>query len=161
MHLGVVLMKHKDEVSFSLVLNQLMALCKSKGIHVKLYITDNDGAFINALNAVFPETRILMCQRHMNKNAESYLRTQLSSRFCRRREGTRWVDNEGTIEFMMLYKSLMESPNVADYEYPSHEAAAYKIHENPSLWKHGVQGVDESPVVVGNPELDMNAIGLK
>ncbi|KAG5935416.1 hypothetical protein E4U60_003178 [Claviceps pazoutovae] len=136
MHLGVVLMKHKDE------------------------ITDNDGDFINALNAVFPETGILMYQRHMNKGAESYLRTQLSSRFVRRREGTRRIDNEGTNEFMMLYKSLMESPNVADYEHPSHEATAYKIHENPGLWKHGVQGVDESPVVVGNPELDINAIGL-
>lgn len=66
-----------------------------------------------------------MCQRHMNKDVESYLRTQLSSRFGRRREGTHWVDNESTIEFTTLYKSPMESPIVADYEHPSHEVTAY------------------------------------
>lgn len=75
-----------------------------------------------------------MCRWHMNKDVESYLRTQMSGRpgFGRRREGTRYVDNPQTIEFMTLYHSLMKSPTIADYETRlvacerlSHEATAY------------------------------------
>ncbi|KAG6106789.1 hypothetical protein E4U14_004428 [Claviceps sp. LM454 group G7] len=54
-----------DEASFSRVLNQLEALSDSKGIHVKFWTTDNDGAFINVLNAA---ARILLCIWHMNKD---------------------------------------------------------------------------------------------
>ncbi|KAG5956081.1 hypothetical protein E4U58_006757 [Claviceps cyperi] len=43
-----------------------------------------------------------MCTWHMSKDVISYLRTQLSAQFGRHR-----VD---------LYKALMDSPTVADYE---------------------------------------------
>ncbi|KAG5952468.1 hypothetical protein E4U58_000787 [Claviceps cyperi] len=84
----------------------LQDLFESKGFQVKLWVTDNDGAFINDLNAVFPEPRVLMCLWHMKKDVESYLRTQLSSTFGRHREGTRDVDNQSTVEFMKLFQSL-------------------------------------------------------
>ncbi|KAG5916443.1 hypothetical protein E4U61_003595 [Claviceps capensis] len=59
---------HKDEASFSRFLNQLEALFESKGIRVKLWETDDDGSFINALNVGFLEARIIMYILHMNKD---------------------------------------------------------------------------------------------
>ncbi|KAG5934634.1 hypothetical protein E4U59_006074 [Claviceps monticola] len=59
---------HTDEASFSRVLNQLEALFESKGIHIKLWETEDDGAFINALNMGFLEARIILYSLHMNKD---------------------------------------------------------------------------------------------
>ncbi|CCE35178.1 uncharacterized protein CPUR_02109 [Claviceps purpurea 20.1] len=107
-HLGVAMMRQTDEASFIWTLTQLKTLFESSGIQIELWLTDNEAALVNALNAVFSNPRINMCTWHMNKDVLSYLRTQLSNQFGRHREGRMFQDNDSTTEFMNLYGALMD-----------------------------------------------------
>ena len=114
-HLGVVLMRRKNEASFCWVFNHLKAKFDELCIHIRVFITDNDGACINALNNVFNFPKIVMCRWHMNKDVLSYVRQVLTSEFGRYRAGKYWVDNESTKRFMELYYCVLQSATKADY----------------------------------------------
>lgn len=78
-HLVVAMMRQTDEASSTWILTQLKALFESSGIQIELWLTGNEAALVNALNAVFSSPWINMCTWHMNKDVLSYLRTQLSN----------------------------------------------------------------------------------
>ncbi|KAG5941308.1 hypothetical protein E4U60_007961 [Claviceps pazoutovae] len=56
-HLSVAMMRQTDEASFIWTLTQLKALFESSGIQIELWLTDNEAALVNALNAVFSNPR--------------------------------------------------------------------------------------------------------
>ena len=115
-HLGIALMQKQDTEAFSWVFDNLKAKFDTMGITIRIFVTDNDGACINALNSTFNSPKIAMCRWHMNKDVLSYIRTVLNVDFGRRRQGRSWVDNDSTTEFMELYWTTLRSRTEAEFE---------------------------------------------
>ena len=70
-HLGIALMRRQDDEAFSWVFYRLKTKFDTLDIEVRLFVTDNDGACINALNTSFNTPKIAMCRWHMNKDVLS------------------------------------------------------------------------------------------
>jgi hypothetical protein len=104
LHLGVALIARQDESMFRWVFNHLKCLLDEKQVKIPLFITDRDLAAINAIEEVFPESNIILCRWHINKDVLSYARAHCPE-LGRQKDprSRRWIDRDSTTRFINLY----------------------------------------------------------
>ena len=63
-------------------LNCLKHLTMRKNGLSKFFVSDRDLALVNALNAVFPQSKHLLCQFHIDKNVQAKCKVPVHKKDC-------------------------------------------------------------------------------
>ncbi|PNX77898.1 protein FAR1-related sequence 5-like [Trifolium pratense] len=72
---------NEKEENFTWAIQQCQSLLRSEGIGPKVTVTDRDSAFMNVVEAVFPDASPLVCRFHVLKNV-----TSKCNSFCKTRD---------------------------------------------------------------------------
>ncbi|KAH6106168.1 hypothetical protein HBI81_252820 [Parastagonospora nodorum] len=113
-HLGVALMAKTEQADFEWVLEQVKVAVK---VAIPLFVTDNDGACINAINSVFPAANITLCRWHMNKSVVAYGKTWCQQELGRKQDAQgRWHDTAESRAWMRLFWSAIRAKTLLEFE---------------------------------------------
>jgi hypothetical protein len=103
-------MSSEKEENFTWVLQQCMALLRSKEVKPNVVVTDRDGALMNAVATVFPESAHLVCYFQVKKNM-----TQMMKPHCKIKDGEKVTAKQVWAQIEKAFDDILFSPEEDDY----------------------------------------------